>query len=163
MTDTPRSDPNVFNALVGKILNMTPILAGMVPTDAQKLFELSRKVSWKADDLVFSFKDVATEMYILVGGNVIVWLDEIGKERPIAKLGPGDSFGEMALVVGGRRGANITAVSPAFAIAFNPRELQSQSSLAIVIYKNIAKSLAERLTNSNQYLASLHHNEAPAD
>jgi len=163
MTELVKPDANAFNAIVSKILLKAPVLAGMEPADAQKLFELARKVSWKTDDTIFTTNDIAIEMFILVGGTLTVWMDGIGMERPVAKLSPGDSFGEMALVVGGKRTANITATSNAFALAFNPKELRTHTSLGMVIFKNISKILADRLKNTNKYLESLHHTEGPAE
>ena len=48
-------------------------------------------------------------LYLVISGTSNIWLDGEGGRRLIAKLGPGEVFGEMALLTGEPRRATVTA------------------------------------------------------
>ncbi|MFI5311015.1 MAG: FAD-dependent oxidoreductase [Gemmatimonadales bacterium] len=54
--------------------------------------------------------DMGTMMYILKSGEVDVVREADGKEEVLARLGPGDHFGEVAVLRGVRRTATVRAV-----------------------------------------------------
>jgi NADH dehydrogenase len=58
--------------------------------------------------------DVGDKLYVIKSGRVEVMRpDPDGEERRVAELGPGDYFGEIALMdTGGRRNATVRALTP---------------------------------------------------
>lgn len=60
---------------------------------------------------VFTMDDAADGLRIIYSGEVRIWLaDSEGRELTLALLGPGDAFGEIALLDGLTRSANAVAV-----------------------------------------------------
>lgn len=53
--------------------------------------------------------DVADGMYFIEDGNVVVKMDQDGKEIEISRLGKGQYFGELALVTHRPRAASVYA------------------------------------------------------
>lgn len=82
---------------------------------ADKLDELARTVEAKtipAKTLLFSEGDTADCFYIVCTGKVRVFLSHgEAVERELSILGPGDSFGEMALLTGETRTASVETLS----------------------------------------------------
>ncbi len=63
-----------------------------------------------AGDVITRQGAVANWLYLLVGGEVEVWLEEPGgQRRRVAELGPGKVFGEMGMMTGAPRRATVTA------------------------------------------------------
>jgi NADH dehydrogenase len=61
---------------------------------------------------VFEQGDVGDRLYIILKGRCAVVRDEGGAERELADLGPGEFFGEMALLSQGPRTATIRCTEP---------------------------------------------------
>jgi CRP-like cAMP-binding protein len=64
--------------------------------------------------------DVGNSFYLVVVGELSVLVREVGPD-PVAKLGPGTFFGEIAVVTHQPRTATVVAATPAELISF-PRE-----------------------------------------
>lgn len=152
MTTSTPGKPNL-NALVQKMLDMSPVLSGLVFEEAQTLLKFGRKASWKENERVFYEGEDAEEMFILLGGQLIVWLDAMGIDKPIATLKPGNNFGEMAILAGGKRGANVSAVVPSFGVSVNTAMLKQFPTIGLTIYKNIARVALERQNMVNAKVA----------
>jgi CRP-like cAMP-binding protein len=79
------------------------------------LRELADRVqieSYEAGDRVFAQGDAGDRFYSVHRGQVeILWRDEQGFNKSVAVLGPGDSFGEIALLEGGPRTASVRALA----------------------------------------------------
>lgn len=146
--------PIGVTTLVEKMLAMTPVLTGLDNVEAHKLLKFGRKASWKVDERVFFEGEEADEMFILLGGKLIVWLEALGIDKPIATLKPGENFGEMAILAGGKRGANVSAVVDSFGVSVNTAMLKNHPIIGLTIYKNIARVALERQNMVNKQTAS---------
>jgi CRP-like cAMP-binding protein len=77
-----------------------------------------------------------------------------GKEIILSLLGPGDFFGEMALLVHGHRSATVTATSPMSLRAFHKSEFDSLLDRSPKVAVKILRTTAIRLLNAED---SPHH------
>jgi|GEM_PF-3218998 hypothetical protein len=157
------AEPVAVSSVALKMIEMAPVLTGLDQAEASKLLKFGRKASWKQDERVFYQGADADEMFILLGGQLIVWLDAVGIEKPIATLKPGNNFGEMAILAGGKRGANVSAVVPSFGISVNTGMLKNFPNIGLVIYKNIARVALERQNMVNAKAAEAPKAEAPKE
>ena len=78
-----------------------------------------------------------------------------GQTVLLARLTPGECFGEMALVGKHLRTAAVRALSNAATIRFDRERVDSYPDSAHIIYRNIASVLAARLHDSSEMLADL--------
>jgi CRP-like cAMP-binding protein len=81
------------------------------------------------------------EFFILVSGTAKV----TRKGKTVATLGPGDFFGEIALLHNAPRNATVTATSDVDALVVSHRDFTSLLATAPQIQAKILQALAERL------------------
>jgi CRP-like cAMP-binding protein len=97
------------------LLARSPLLAGLDPTQRAAFVALATFVQIDASDAILVREgEPAENFYIILTGEAEVLKRERGSERllSIAKLGPGDHFGETALFHAVRRTATIRARTP---------------------------------------------------
>jgi uncharacterized membrane protein len=93
-----------------EVLRKIPLFAGLEADERADLGGLLKTRQYQAQAPVFWIGEKGTEFYIVQDGVVTVSApDESGKEVTLAKLGPGNFFGEISLLDGGPRTATIRA------------------------------------------------------
>jgi CPA2 family monovalent cation:H+ antiporter-2 len=89
----------------GEMMNKFPIFGDLDAIQRAELLALFKPRSAAPGERVIRAGEAASEMFFISSGAVEV---SIGSQR--IHLGPGDFFGEMALLSGGRRTADVTAI-----------------------------------------------------
>ncbi|RME84491.1 MAG: hypothetical protein D6785_05505 [Planctomycetota bacterium] len=93
-------------------------------------------------------------MYVILDGEVkIPIFDALGRQKLVARLGKGDFFGEMALLTGDPRAADVIAVNP-----LRVAKINKQVYLALIrkypsIARFLTEILAKRLSESDIMLS----------
>lgn len=103
--------------MLEKLRNVSS-LRGLSDEQLRDMTALGRMESAPAGHAVFREGDAADCLYIIIDGQVKIERHaDAGRDRaaliPLAVLGPGELFGEMALFDGRPRSATVTAVTPA--------------------------------------------------
>jgi CRP-like cAMP-binding protein len=88
-----------------------PILSGLDKINLARLVPNFERLHVKSGEIILRHGEPWDALYIIVEGIVRVFLPAEGKTREIACLGPGDCFGEMALLTGEPGSANIEAMT----------------------------------------------------
>lgn len=117
-------------------------------------FEKFAKV-FRPQELIFKQGDPGEHMYIIQSGKVEVFLTTPQGEKSLTFYGPGDFFGEMAIIDKATRSANCRAAEETRLIMLDERtfDLHVQSNPAIV--RKILKNMSNRLRDTNQQLSNL--------
>ena len=89
-----------------------PLLSFLTPEVRELVVASFVPVSFAYGDAVFAEGDVADAMFVIVEGRARVLKDGPAGEVSLNLLGPGDSFGETALLTGEPRTATVRASSP---------------------------------------------------
>jgi len=120
----------------------------------QEMFEKFAKV-YRASEVIFKAGDPGEHMYIIQSGKVEVYLATSKGEKSLAFYGPGDFFGEMAIIDHAPRSAFARAAEETRMILLDERtfDLHIQSNPAIV--RKILKNMSNRLRDTNSQLANL--------
>lgn len=135
-----------------KILSLAKCLHGFGPVDLHELLAISSKVMWKAGEDIFHEGDLGRNMYIICAGKINIWRKNAGKHLSLASLSAGESFGEMALVDAGKRSAGAKATEETLALCISYDRLHEAPAAASILFRNIARALAERLTAANNVI-----------
>jgi SulP family sulfate permease len=102
---------------------------------------------------IFSTGDAADGLYVVIAGSVSVYLrSEAGRKR-VASLAPGVVFGEMGLLDGLPRSADLVADEESVVLKLTRERFeeirQSQPSIAATVLFNLSGEMATRLRYAN--------------
>ncbi|MEZ4228672.1 MAG: cyclic nucleotide-binding domain-containing protein [Polyangiaceae bacterium] len=109
-------------------------------------------------DLVFKEGDTARELFVLLEGEAeVVKRSRSGVDARVAVLGPGDWFGEMAVLDVQPRSASVRALAPSRLLRIRATDLDALyrhdlKAYALVVL-NIARELSRRLRVTDGILA----------
>ena len=135
-----------------KIISLAKCLHGFSLLDLNELLSVSSKAIWKRGEDIFLEGDPGRDMYIICAGRVVIWRNKGGKRVKLASLSVGESFGEMGLVDVGKRSAGAQAAEDTLALRIRHDRLHETPVAASILFRNIAKALAERLTIANDII-----------
>lgn len=103
-------DPAVDSALLANI----PLFSKLGAPELAALTRLLILRKFKTSDPIVFLGEDGSEFYVVQHGKVAVSQpDDAGQEVKLAELGPGNFFGEISLLDGGPRTANVTAATDA--------------------------------------------------
>jgi CRP/FNR family cyclic AMP-dependent transcriptional regulator len=88
-----------------------PLFGRLDQTELETLAESVDQVKYKAGEAIFHENDVGDALYVIDEGSVRIWVHDADvKEVTLSELRPGEFLGEMAVLDGGERSANATAM-----------------------------------------------------
>lgn len=133
------------------------IFSGIPDPELKAIETLSVTRTYPKNTVIINEGDQANAMYLVVTGKVRVYVsDESGKEFILNTMGPGDYFGELALLDDEVRSASvITTEKSAFSIIYKDdfsKVILSHPNIALVLLKNLS-STVRQLTENVKTLA----------
>jgi CRP/FNR family cyclic AMP-dependent transcriptional regulator len=90
------------------LLSGVELFAGLTKKEAAFLLQFMRDYNYPAGKVMVQEGDKGGRFFLIVSGSAAV----SRKGRRLRRLGPGDSFGDIALIDGGPRSATVTAETP---------------------------------------------------
>lgn len=125
-----------------ELLSAVPLFSHCSKRDLRTVAKLVREVELPAGHtLIREDTPVAYSFFILVEGAAEVRR----KGRRVAKLGPGDVFGEMALILRRPRTASVTLMEPTRLLAISAHHFRPLLIDSPEIQFKLLEALAERL------------------
>lgn len=99
-------------------LQTIPMFGTLSEEDLYRISDVCAEVRYEADEVVFAEGGAGDRLFILMSGSVDVWKD-YGADRAdrITVLGPGQLFGELALIDDFARSASVVAREPSRMLA----------------------------------------------
>lgn len=141
-------------------LSQLDILKGLSPEDYKLLESSVHPFTFEPGDLIVREGDDARLFYILARGSVSVLISVPGeRKKRVATLGPGLSFGEMALLDGGKRSADVVADERVICYGLSVERIHDLASerpnILLTILGNLTRDLSERLRRANEEIRAL--------
>ncbi len=133
------------------------LLDGVEPEEAAHLLERGRRRSFDAGEVVFHAGDPADTLHLVRRGRFAVRVTtEFGDVATLNVVGPGDAFGELALLTpGAPRSATVAALEPAETLSVHEldfqrlrRERPSTDALLIGLLATRVRSLSSQLVDA---------------
>jgi CRP/FNR family cyclic AMP-dependent transcriptional regulator len=104
---------------------------------------------------LFREGDPGKEMFVLQSGKVMISKFVRGAEKVLATLGPGEFFGEMAIISNRPRNANAVVAETARLLVIDSKTFEAMIRGNGEIAVRMIKKLSERLTEADAQIESL--------
>lgn len=134
-------------ATILKLLGQVRIFEGFGPGDLEDFLAQTIGCTYAEGADIFTEGEQGRDMHIILSGKVEVYRHSAGFPVPLVKLGSGETFGEMSLVMDANAGrtASIRAVERTATLKIDCDSLARMPTVASKLYRNIARTLATRL------------------
>lgn len=109
----------------------------------------------KTGDVVFKEGDPGNTMFVIRKGKIRITKRVRGGEKTFAVLGPGEFFGEMAILNGAPRSATATAAEDAMLLEVDAKRFEGMITKQAEIAVRFIQKLARRLQDADQMIAIL--------
>jgi len=130
------------------------LVLGVPDEDVRRLLSVARRRRFSRNEVVFHRDDPGDSLHLVVSGRFAVQImTPLGETATIAIRGPGDSFGEMALVTEGmRRSATVEALEEAETFAVHVDDFNRLRKEHPSVNQVLIGFLAEEVRRQNQLL-----------
>jgi CRP/FNR family transcriptional regulator, cyclic AMP receptor protein len=122
-------------------LHQVPLFSACSRDELRKVSRRTTDIPITEGHVLVNEGDRGVEFFVIVNGRAKV----SRKGRKVGELGPGDFFGELALLVDAPRNATVTAVTPMEAIVLSRKEFDAALAEAPRMTRKIMSGMASRL------------------
>jgi CRP-like cAMP-binding protein len=123
------------------LLARVPLFARMGKRELERLSQLTDEVEVGLDGVLAQQGATGHEFFVVLDGRLIV----LDGKKPIATLGPGDFFGEIALLDGRPRTATVRAEGITRLLVVGHREFHALMDEFPTVRTAVLEAVAERL------------------
>ncbi|NQU27062.1 MAG: Crp/Fnr family transcriptional regulator [Candidatus Marinimicrobia bacterium] len=143
------------------LLRTVPIFSELNDNILIKISELMQVRSYAKEQMILMEEALGDSFFVISSGSVkITRLSEDGREVILAMLGEGEFFGEMSLLDGETRSANVIAIEDAEVMVLNRGEFLGLLERYPKIAISLLEELTRRLRKSDQQIESLSLSDA---
>ncbi len=139
-----------------ELLRIVPLFSGLQDAELDELGRLATLRHYAKDGVVFFEKDVGASFFMIERGRIKVSiLGDDGREVILSVLGPGDFFGEMALLDDEPRSATAIAAEATDLISVSRSDFQSAIDKNPEILRALVGVLMDRVRKANHQISTL--------
>ena len=140
--------------VVTRLIENVPLFRRFSQQDVLGFMGRATRQEFLATEPLIAEGSLGQHMYILLDGQVEISKRGLrGDQQRLAILGPGECFGEMALIEEDLRSANVDALSAGRLLKVNIQTLEANPQFAARFYRNLARVLSERLRQTDERLS----------
>lgn len=126
-----------------ELLSRTQLFTGVDAAGLEKIADRIKELDVPADRVIARQGEIGTGFFVIASGMVRVVRDG----ETIAELGPGDFFGELSVLDGKPRNAQVVSTEPTVCLALATWDFEAvvaeQPSVALAILRELAGRLRE--------------------
>lgn len=138
------------------VLRNLPLFSGLDEAELDKLSKVASRKRVERGASVVRAGEVTDSLYILLSGRAKVTnTDEEGREIILAWLGPSEFFGEMGLLDGSPRSANVVAAEACELMFLSKDAFQRCLQDNFQVAQKLMKILVQRLREADRKIESL--------
>lgn len=139
-----------------------PLFADVPPDDVRRLLAISRRRTFRKGEVVFHRGDLAESLHLIVKGRFAVRITtQLGESALLDVLGPGEAFGELALLLpGARRSATVAALDAGETLSVFRDDFALLQSEHPGVKDVLLRLLAEQLRRASDRIVEAHYTDA---
>jgi CRP/FNR family transcriptional regulator, cyclic AMP receptor protein len=138
-----------------------PLLADLPPEDVRQLLAIARRRTFARGEVVFHRDDPADALHLVVRGRFGARvLTPLGDSVLVDVLGPGQSFGELSLLLQDRRSATVEALEAGETRSVFRDDFATLQREHPGVKDVLLRLLAEQLRRSTDRVVEAHHVDA---
>ena len=137
------------------------LFAGVSPEDVRRVLGIARRRTFKRSEVVVHEGDPADSLHLVVSGRFAVQrTTRVGEDALIAVHGPGDAFGELALVESAPRAATVYALEPAETLCVHRIEFDELRAKQPSVDRMLVTLLANQVRRMDELLTEAYYDDA---
>ncbi len=138
------------------------LLAGLDPEDVRRVLAIARRRTFRKGEVVFHRDDLAESLHLIVKGRFAARITTpLGETAMLDVLGPGEAFGELALLSpGARRSASVEALDEGETLSVYRDDFASLQAEHPGVKDVLLRLLAEQLTRASDRIVEAHFTDA---
>ncbi|HWX24208.1 MAG TPA: Crp/Fnr family transcriptional regulator [Vicinamibacteria bacterium] len=139
-----------------ELLRTVPIFSELAEKDIESLTRLAGRRKFPKDTVVFFENEEGDTFFMILQGRIkVTILGDDGREVILSVLGPGDFFGEMALLDNEPRSATAIAVEDSELLSLHRNDFQNVLGENAGITLALIRVLTARLRRANHQISTL--------
>jgi len=138
------------------VLKFIPIFSELSDEDLEKISKVAMRQMYRKDNMLLIEEEIGSTMFIILDGRVkISRISDDGREVILSILSEGDFFGEMSILDGQTRSANVVTLEDSEILIIRREDFLQMLHDYPQIAINLLKELAHRLRRSDAQIKSL--------
>jgi transcriptional regulator with AAA-type ATPase domain/ferredoxin len=138
----------------------SPLFRELSPESIKHIVSSSQHLILPAGNIIFKEGDQPESFYLVISGKVVTFTSSAqGEEKIISQFGPGDGFGEIALLTGLQHKNSVKTLTPTSLIVLPQQNFEQLFSQAPDISLALLKGFASRLNRKDEEILKAYENE----
>jgi len=139
------------NLDIKPILKKSDLFSDFSEKDISSVAQLFDSVSYTSGDIIFNEGDPSKQFFIIFSGQVVITQELGSGSRELSRLGEGDLFGEMALLMSeGLRSASAIALADTDCLVLSQQKFLNLLNTNLSLKYQIEHILVNRITRSEK-------------
>lgn len=145
---------NAPDALLERLRTHVALFEDFAADEVRQFVSLSRVRATKAGEVVIQEGERGRTMYIILAGEFEVYSHlATGPWQLLARLMPGETFGELALVDSDPRSASIISTGTGTLFEFDRMDIDKLDGSQAKLYRNLARIVSSRLRQTDRMIS----------
>jgi CRP/FNR family cyclic AMP-dependent transcriptional regulator len=146
----------IAKTAIVELLGRTPLFGSLDEAERRAVADEMREVTFEPSQVIFARGDAGREIYLVVNGRVrLSVLTAEGRELSFAHAEAGAIFGEIAMLDGGPRSADATAVNKVTALSLSKPAFKRLMDTRPLVGEAALRFLCSRLREADQQLEAI--------
>ena len=138
-----------------ELLSRVPLLRDLTREELDRLAARTRRERFPAETAIVEIGDPGRSLYLVVEGQVRVVYPSANADFELARLGPGEFFGEMALLNDKPRSATVRALTEVDALVLDKEDFRRVVGETPGMALHLLAALSVRIRNADEQISSL--------
>jgi diguanylate cyclase (GGDEF)-like protein len=142
--------------LTTELLARVPLFKELDQVDLERIAALTRSESYAEGKDIVHIGDAGHALYVVLEGTVLVFYPSRSADVELARLGPGEFFGEMAILNEKPRSATVRALDTVKVLRLERDDFRRLLLDSPALALRVLEALSVRIRNSDEQISGLH-------